>query len=67
MDDEGALLTDEQVLRAVAAFGSLEGALSHGNIRLVEDEKGGRASRGGPQGCPAPRRSLADYLSDEEG
>lgn len=67
IDGEGTLLTDEQVLRALAALGSLEGALSHGNIRLVEGEKGGDSSCGGPQGRPAPRRKLADYLSDEEG
>lgn len=65
MDDEGTLLTDDQVLRTVATFGSLEAACEHSNIRLVEDETTNGKSHPWQQSRPKTTRKLTDYLPHE--
>ena len=63
-DKDWNVLTDEQVLRHIATFGSISAALEYGDIELISDTgeeyrpKGRRTSR--------PRR-LSDYLSDHLG
>ena len=62
LDPKGAIITDEQVLRYVATFGSLSGALERGDIRLLSDT-GDPAPR--PKRRPGERRRLADYMEDD--
>ncbi len=59
-DANRRLYTDEQLLRHVAHFGSLEAALEQGNIRLVA-ESSPKVSRG----VKGQRRRLSDYLEGE--
>lgn len=62
-DDRGRVLTDEQLLRQLAYYGSLESALSRGDVRLLaSSEEGARQSRRSPDG---PRRTLKDYLEED--
>lgn len=66
-DSKGAIITDEQVLRYVATFGSLSEAPGRGDVRLISDT-------GGPddpefqrlQGPPVDKRGkrLADYMGE---
>lgn len=60
MGPNGALLTDEQVLRHIATFGSMSAALKEGDIILVSDK---RADAPRPSGKRTGR--LADYLGDD--
>lgn len=64
---EGGLMTDEQLLRTIAHYGSLDAARAAGNVILVSDgrEQGPEnASRDG-RARRAPR--LSDYLEGEDG
>lgn len=61
MGPDGALLTDEQVLRHIATFGSISAALEEGDIVLETESK------------PSPNRMsrgrtgrLSDYLGDDK-
>lgn len=59
-DAAGNILTDEQVLRHIATFGSLSAARDAGEIELLSESAArGRSSLGhrGPHG-----RKLSDYL-----
>lgn len=63
-EGEGGLMTDEQVLRLLAHYGSLDAARAAGNVTLVSD--------GGPGGSRRGRRegrgpSLRDYLEGADG
>lgn len=60
IDSENALLTDEQVLRRIAAFGSLESAVEHGNITLLSQGQPARTQ----QAAPSESRRLKDYLRE---
>ena len=57
-DGEGRLYTDEQLLRHIAHYGSLEAALEHGDIRLVSESPQPSRTRPGERPC------LADYLEE---
>lgn len=57
-DGEGRLYTDEQLLRHIAHYGSLEAALEHGDIRLVRESPQSSRKR------PGERPRLADYLKE---
>lgn len=66
-DSKGAFITDEQVLRYIATFGSLSEALERGDIRLISDSGGLDAAEFGRlQGPPTDwrKRRLADYMQD---
>lgn len=58
-DANGALITDEQLVRYIATFGSLSAALAAGDVTLVIDEK--------PPARPAgaPRPSLKELMEEE--
>lgn len=61
-EGEGGLMTDEQLLRLLAHYGSLDAARAAGDVRLVsggerEASQVTRTHRG---------RSLRDYLEDED-
>lgn len=61
--EDGALMTDEQLLALVASAGSLSAALEHGDVTLVHDD---RPSEWSPEGRGAARRrTLADYLRED--
>lgn len=60
IDGELRTYTDEQLLRHIAHFGSLEKALEHGDISLLSESKSQR-TRAGENRKPA---KLADYLED---
>ena len=57
-DGEGRLYTDEQLLRHVAHYSSLETALERGDIRLVSESSQPSRKR------PGERPRLADYLKE---
>lgn len=57
-DEEGRLYTDDQLLRHIAHYGSLEAALEHGDIRLVSEPPQLSRTR------PGERPRLADYLKE---
>ena len=57
MGPNGALLTDEQVLRHIATFGSMSAALEEGDIVLETETKRKRSGRTG---------RLSDYLGDDK-
>lgn len=59
-DADRRLYTDEQLLRHVAHFGSLEAALEHGDIRLLAE-----SPSGAPRRTKDHRPRLADYLEGE--
>ena len=58
VDGEGRMLTDEQVLRQIAVFGSLSAACERGEIRLLSNEvdAAAKASNG------KKKTRLSDYL-----
>lgn len=57
-DSENRLYTDDQLLRHIAHYGSLDAALKHGDIRIVSDSP--RPLRERSLGRPR----LADYLEE---
>lgn len=57
----GSLITDEQLLRRIAAFGSLSEAAANVDVTLVTDAQG--ADNG--HGCVKGKR-LCDYLGDAD-
>lgn len=57
-DSENRLYTDDQLLRHIAHYGSLDAALKHGDIRIVSDSL--RPLRERSLGRPR----LADYLEE---
>ncbi|WP_326426048.1 hypothetical protein [Adlercreutzia wanghongyangiae] len=59
-DSEKRLYTDEQLLRHIARYGSLDAALKHGDIRLASDSPQFSRGRSGQHRC------LADYLKEEQ-
>lgn len=64
-DSEGTLLTDEQVIRAIASFGSARKAAEYGDITLISSGGGSATERPSPSKQPQPKsRRLADYLDD---
>lgn len=65
VDSDDAILTDDQVLNYVAAFGSLEDASAHGDIRLMADSpsQDARISRDGELNA-ARRMKFKDYLAE---
>ena len=63
MDDAGRVLTDEQLVRQIAHWGSLEAACSHSNVRLIEQYDG--AQQANAPSCRGRKRRLSDYLSEE--
>lgn len=60
MDDQDRMLTDEQLLRQIAHYGSLKESLDHSDVRLVAD--GEHPSVTPRKIADAPQRSLKDYL-----
>lgn len=61
MGPNGALLTDEQVLRHIATFGSMSAALEEGDIVLeTETKPNPKRKRSGHTG------RLSDYLGDDK-
>lgn len=50
-DATGALITDEALVRYVAAYGSLEAAAAAGNVRLAARGDEGVRERTGPASC----------------
>lgn len=58
MNSDGHMLTDEQLLRHIAAFGSLSAACEQGDVKLLskEAETAPKTAGGGQK----PR--LSDYL-----
>lgn len=60
IDGELRTYTDEQLLRHIAHFGSLEKALEHGDISLLSESK---SQRSGMAEKRKPTK-LADYLED---
>lgn len=59
-DSEKHLYTDEQLLRHIARYGSLDVAFKHGDIRLASD------SPQLSQGRSGQHRYLADYFKEEQ-
>jgi len=57
-DSENRLYTDDQLLRHIANYGSLDATLKHGDIRMVSNPP--RPSRERSLGRPR----LADYLEE---
>lgn len=69
VDTEHHMLTDEQLLRLIAYYGSLEEAATHGNIALISDSSPDARQNDGAcssQRRTIPRRRLADYLEDKQ-
>lgn len=70
MNDSNAVLTDEQVIRVIATFGSLTEAAQHGNIRLISTNDNNNDRHNGPEAetntCHTQRTipHLAEYLSE---
>lgn len=60
IDQDKRLLTDEQLVRLIAYHGSLQDALTHGNIRLASESSEAERHDEPTQ----PRRRLADYLAE---
>lgn len=66
-DSSQRLMTDEQLLRLIAHFGSLQKATEHGDIVLVDPTTSDVSPDSDDSmvcvhSQPAPKRSLADYL-----
>lgn len=62
-EGKGGLMTDEQLLRLLAHYGSLDAARAAGDVRLVS----AGSERGASQVARTHRgRSLRDYLEDED-
>lgn len=62
-DSEGTLLTDKQVIRAIASFGSIGKAAEHGDIALISSGGDGTTERPSPPSQSQPKsRKLVDYL-----
>ena len=64
VDKDGSMLTDEQLLRHITAFGSLSAACKRGDIRLLS-QSGERKGHSRPTATPANRKGnprLSDYL-----
>lgn len=60
MDDQDRMLTDEQLLRQIAHYGSLKESLDHSNVRLIA---GSEHTTAAPRNtADTPQRSLRDYL-----
>lgn len=64
MDAENRMLTDEQLVRHIAHYGSLDVAASHGDIRLVSSHEHPDESQPKKERTARQRR-LADYISEE--
>ncbi|WP_283170758.1 hypothetical protein [Curtanaerobium respiraculi] len=62
-DEKGNLLTDEQVLKAVAACGSLSAAAAANDIALMDESESATCNRVEAQPGQMPRRSLEYYLA----
>lgn len=60
MAADGSLITDEQLLRHIATFGSLSAALRSGDVTLVISSKDKKAH--GPGDRPKIRSRLSDYI-----
>lgn len=58
-DEAGSILTDEQVLRHVAAFGSLSAAVGAGDIELISEVGSDHRPSGQRM---SNRQRLNDYL-----
>lgn len=62
-ESKGGLMTDEQLLRLLAHYGSLDAARAAGDVRLVS---GGREREASRVTLTHGGRSLRDYLEDED-
>jgi hypothetical protein len=62
-DVKGNLLTDEQVLEAIAVCGSLSAAAAANDIALMDESESAACSRTEAQPGQMPRRSLEYYLA----
>lgn len=60
-DAQGSLLTDEQFVRYVAAYGSLSRALEAGDVRIVVPD--GNAASPSPEGTQPMERETRAKLS----
>lgn len=64
IDSHDRMMTDEQLLRYIAHFGSLDKALSEGDIHLVSDFAKTADPNSAYRGIP--NRHLSDYLKAVE-
>lgn len=64
-NDAGDLLTDEQVLRHIATFGSLLEAAKYEGITLISDREPIKPARNLLHGHSASSSKLTDYLKAE--